>query len=162
MMGENAQAMRTGNKTPILVPPGTGKPLDFPGETVRVRISGEQTGGAYSIIETVVLPNSGAPLHRHDNEDEIFYIVEGEFDLTYGDKTHRVKPGTVAVLPKGEAHTYRNVGEEPGKILITIVPAGFEHFFEEVTDTGDAEEMRSAAERYRVEFPERPEPKPGS
>lgn len=47
-----------------------------------------------------------------------------------------LEPGAVAHLPKGIAHGFRNVGDCEGRLLVTIVPAGFEHFFAQVDRLG--------------------------
>lgn len=51
------------------------------------------------------------------------------FDLTPVKETE----GSLAILPRGVPHGFRNVGTTPGKILETITPAGFEKYFEELS-----------------------------
>lgn len=49
-----------------------------------------------------------------------------------GGKTIAAKPGTTLFAPRDVAHTYRHLGQTPGKLMCTITPAGFEGFFEEI------------------------------
>ena len=58
--------------------------------------TGEDTVGAYALFETLVPPNDpGPPPHLHKNEDEAFYILQGEFSFFLGDREYMAKPGTL-------------------------------------------------------------------
>jgi hypothetical protein len=65
-------------------------------------------------------------------------------------------PGGMALLPRGQAHTFKNVGPSPGRLLTVILPAGFEHFFEVVAERGlgddDADEIAAVAAGFGLEI----------
>ena len=105
-----------------------------------------------AVIEEIVPPGVGAPLHRHSREDEISYVIEGSFRIWRGDEVIDVGTGGVALLPRGQAHTFQNIGEGTGRLLTVIVPAGFERFFEVVAerDLGANDDDQVAA--VAVEF----------
>lgn len=120
-------------------------------------VASEETGGEYSVVETIVEPNQGPPLHVHESEDEIFCVIEGEFEIICGEDTFAVRDGDVAVLPRRLPHTFRNTGEKKGRLLQTISPGGFEHFFAEVSreinsKSPDFPKLLSIAERYNLQF----------
>jgi hypothetical protein len=71
----------------------------------------------------------GPPLHKHTREVEGFYIMNGEFTFQYGDTKLKAEPGTFVHLEKHIPHSFKSVGSDTGKMLTTIVPAGFENFF---------------------------------
>lgn len=103
-------------------------------ETVIVR---GDAGGALldaAVIEEIVPPSVGAPLHRHSREDEISYVIEGRFRIWRGDEVLDVGPDGVALLPRHQVHTFKNIGEGPGRLLTVILPAGFERFFKVVAE----------------------------
>src|ERR687884_475651 len=75
------------------------------GTTMLCRIAGEETGGAYSVVDNVVRPQGGPPPHRHENEDEVFYVLEGEFEFNYGGQTVVARKGEVVAVRKGVTHS---------------------------------------------------------
>ena len=42
--------------------------------------------------------------HKHDNEDELFYVLKGEFKMEFRDKTVEVKENEFIIVPKGIEH----------------------------------------------------------
>src|SRR6266568_3753681 len=91
-----------------------------------VKISGADTGGAYGLLEVTVRAGEGSPWHVHPDEDEWFYVLEGEFTVYVGEKRR-----SLAFGPKGVPHTF--IGETNGaKALIGFQPFHFEGFLREV------------------------------
>ena len=136
-----------------------------PGVCLRFLATGKDTNGAYTQIEHVVAPGGGPPAHRHQREDETWYVVEGRVEFRIGDVTLLAQPGDYLRGPRGMAHVFQNVGERTARVLMTFVPGGIEHFFMEVFQpVGDraatppappAEliaRMIQAAPRYGLEF----------
>jgi mannose-6-phosphate isomerase-like protein (cupin superfamily) len=78
----------------------------FLGALSRVRLSGEQTGGAFSPAENLSRRGSGSPVHVHDQEDETLFVLDGELRVLAGEEEHAAGPGTVAVLPRHVRHAY--------------------------------------------------------
>jgi len=117
---------------PILVPSDGGNKLSVLGLAMNVRIHGRDTGGVVSVVESIDQPGSGPPPHIHHREDETFQVLEGEYEFTCGEKTFTARKGATIFAPRGVPHTFRYVGQTPGRIMCTITPAGFEGFFEEV------------------------------
>ncbi|MEZ0481086.1 quercetin 2,3-dioxygenase [Planococcus sp. SSTMD024] len=108
---------------------GEGKKYWFLGTLMEVKVMGEETGGLFSILEEIDPPNFAAPLHIHHNEDEYFYVLEGEVTFTIGEQVISAKPGTFVFAPKDLAHMYKVEGTEPAKILSMLAPAGLEKLF---------------------------------
>jgi uncharacterized cupin superfamily protein len=67
--------------------------------------------------------------HYHLNEDEIFHVLEGQAAFLVNGKWHEVGPGGAAYMPRGVVHTFKNVGKQPSRMLISTTPSGFEKFF---------------------------------
>src|SRR3990172_1415662 len=137
--------------------PGQGKVLSVLGDFITCKISGVETGGLYSLVETNTPPQAGPPLHAHHREDEGFYVLAGEFEIQVGDRTLRATPGTFAFLPREIPHRFQNVGPTTGKLLVTISPPGFEKFFEEghnLSQQGPPQitEVVALGRKYDLEF----------
>src|SRR6188474_825703 len=83
---------------------GAGKTVWVVGDHYTIKASGEDTGGAYTLIEVLVPPQSGPPPHVHSREDEAFYIIEGEFEVHIDNQRVTAGPGAWVTLAKGSLH----------------------------------------------------------
>ncbi|HZG75357.1 MAG TPA: cupin domain-containing protein [Paenibacillus sp.] len=91
-------------------------------------LQGEDTGNRFSLIEFLLVKGADTPPHTHLNEDEHYYVLEGDITVQVGDETIRATPGTYVYLPRDVRHSYR-VESDQAKLLVGIFPAGFEQFF---------------------------------
>jgi quercetin dioxygenase-like cupin family protein len=125
---------------------------------VRFMIDGDESGGGFSLVEHPMSPRAlAAPLHRHLREDEYSYVLEGRVGALLGDEVLVAGPGDLISKPRNQWHTFWNAGDEPARILEIISPAGFERFFEELSDMGGAieaapEALAELGERYGLEL----------
>ena len=132
---------------------------------VRFMIDGHEAGERFSLVEHPMPPRAlAAPLHRHLREDEYSYVLEGRMGALLGDDVVEAGPGDLVFKPRGQWHTFWNAGDEPCRILEIISPAGFERFFQELSDLGGAmaaapEAVAALSERYGLEM--QPETIPG-
>lgn len=120
-----------------LVGSGEGEGWWIVGDFIRIKMPGDKTGGEFCVLETTSPPQHGPPPHRHSREDESFYILDGDFEFLSNDKTVRASAGCFVHAPRGSLHTYKNVGDKPGRFLVFVRPAGFENFFREIGRKGD-------------------------
>jgi len=118
--------------TPIQIPSDGGKKVNVLGIPMVIRVHGRDTGGAVSVVESHDVPNGGPPPHIHHREDETFQVLEGEYEFTVGDKSFVATKGTTVFAPRNIPHTYRYLGQTPGRLMCVITPAGFEKFFEAI------------------------------
>jgi mannose-6-phosphate isomerase-like protein (cupin superfamily) len=95
---------------------------------ITVKTSGAETGGAFSQIETDDPHGTGPPLHLHHNEDETFYVLEGEVTVVVGDERLDLSAGDFCFGPREIAHAYV-VRSERARMLVTASPAGIEQAF---------------------------------
>ncbi|MDY7094863.1 MAG: cupin domain-containing protein [Acidobacteriota bacterium] len=116
----------------VFVDDQAGKVWNIFGLKIVGKIFSDETGGQYSVIVSNVPPGGGPPRHVHQHEDELFYVLRGDFEFFSGDTTVRASKGALLSLPRGLPHGFRNVGEEPGVLINTISPGGFEAFFEAI------------------------------
>ena len=138
-----------------------------------VKISGNDTGGEYGLIELVVPEGVGSPWHVHHEEDEWFYVLEGEVTVWVADTKLSLKAGSFAFGPKGVPHTfYVESGE--ARFLVGLQPMQFEGFLREVGELApervvpppieghpDMERLAPIAERNGFEILGPPGPPPG-
>jgi mannose-6-phosphate isomerase-like protein (cupin superfamily) len=147
------------------VGPDEGK-MGFLGSIgVRFLIDGEETDQGFSLVEHPMSPRAlAAPLHRHTREDEYTFVLEGKVGALLGDEVLVAEPGDLVWKPRNQWHTFWNAGDEPARILEIIAPAGFERFFQELSDMGgalkaDPQELGELSARYGLEM--QPDSAPG-
>lgn len=131
----------TGSITPVsrkvISSPDTQAAIWFLGTLSQVRLSGEQTGGAFSLAANLNQRGSGSPVHVHDQEDETLVVLDGELQVFAGEEEHAAGPGTVAVLPRQLRHAYV-VTSATARFLTLHIPAGFEQFAAEAGEPAQA------------------------
>ncbi|HKU68560.1 MAG TPA: cupin domain-containing protein [Candidatus Baltobacteraceae bacterium] len=99
---------------------------------MRIKLGAGQSNGELTLIEDVIPPDSGPPLHVHEKENEAYYVLEGEFEFVCGSDRVAGGPGTFVFAPRGLPHRYKNVGAAPGRVLFGFTPGGIEEFFSEL------------------------------
>jgi mannose-6-phosphate isomerase-like protein (cupin superfamily) len=125
---------------------------------VRFMIDGSEADQRVSLVDHSMSPRAlAAPLHRHTREDEYSFILEGRMGALLGDDVVEAGPGDLVYKPRDQWHTFWNAGDEPCRILEIISPAGFEHFFRELSDMGgaikaDPDELAALNDRYGLEM----------
>ena len=120
--------MKSDDPQPIFVRPNSGKKLEF--RAVTHILTGQQTGGAYYLFESVFGPGIGNRLHIHRCEDEVGYVLEGALEIRLADQTVVVEAGSVAHLPKNVPHAIRNLLQTPSRYLFMTIPAGLDQWFD--------------------------------
>jgi quercetin dioxygenase-like cupin family protein len=110
-----------------------GQEFAVAGNTYRILISGEQTGGSFAVIDMLVPPGGGPAPHAHPNFRESFYVVEGQVDFKSEAGNYVAKAGAFVNIPLGGmVHCFKNTSSTPAHLLCTVVPAGLEAFFKEI------------------------------
>ena len=138
--------------------PRDGKAGNLGSIGVRFMIDGADSGGGFSLVEHPMPPRTlAAPLHRHANEDEYSYVVEGRVGAKLGDEVVYGEAGDLIFKPRNQWHTFWNAGDEPARILEIISPAGFEQFFAELAPLAaggapDPEAFGELCARYALDM----------
>ena len=98
--------------------------------TLDIKISGKDTNDDLSVLEQTGLTHKGGPpLHVHPNQDEWFYIIEGEYLFQIGEEKFQAKAGDTLFLPRNVKHAFAQLTEK-GKVIVSYLPAGkMEDFF---------------------------------
>jgi mannose-6-phosphate isomerase-like protein (cupin superfamily) len=101
------------------------------GQHVAIKLNSQDTNGTFTLAEITSYTNERVPPHVHVEMDEVFYTLEGTWEFTLADRTVVAPPGTFVHVPKGVAHSFRNAGIAPARLVDYHFPGGFERFFEE-------------------------------
>jgi mannose-6-phosphate isomerase-like protein (cupin superfamily) len=113
-----------------------GERLRFGEVELLVKADARTTAGAFALFEE--RDPVDTPLHVHEREDELFYVLEGEHVFQVGDQTSTAGPGALVFAPRGIPHAQRRVVPRTGRTLVLTAPAGLEGFFRELAEADRA------------------------
>jgi len=109
----------------------------------------EDSNGAFSLLEATLAPGNEPPPHVHSREDELFYVLEGEFDVYVGEEGFKVRKGECIFLPKLNPHTF--VIRSPRlRVLILYTPGGLEETFRKMSSPAQKLEPPTEALTYSM------------
>jgi quercetin dioxygenase-like cupin family protein len=140
---------------PVILAPGEGTRLDVLGDLITLLVSGKQTNGSFTVLSETSPPGGGTPLHTHYKEDEALYVLQGEYEIQCGDQAVRAGPGSFVFAPREIPHKLTNVSTGPSILVGIVSPAGFEGFWEEVSQLApppDIDKIMAIAKKYRLEI----------
>jgi quercetin 2,3-dioxygenase len=138
--------------------------VNFRGGVITFHADSTDTSGQFALLETKGGPGGEPPLHVHRNEDELFYVLEGQLKVLRGNEEITLGPGQSAFLPRNVAHTFK-IASSYARFLNYITPGGFEAYFrdlgrpldenatsEEPQDQIPVADLLRVAGRYSVTF----------
>lgn len=102
-------------------------------DTYTFLLSGGDTGGRYALIDMLVPPHGGPPLHRHDFE-EMFHVLAGEVEVTFRDRTVTARTGMTVNIPARAPHHFINATDEDARLLCMVTPPGLDEYFRQFGD----------------------------
>jgi len=149
-------------RKPFLLRRGQGQSVWSLGGRFTMKVTEADAGGRFSLVETLAFRSTEPPLHIHHNEDEAWYIVDGQMTFYVGDAVLEATAGSFVFAPSGIAHTF-TVDVEPTRVLVVASPAGFERFALELGEPATTDKPPSGlavpgpdvlapvAERYGIE-----------
>lgn len=126
------------------------------GDQVDMLVTQEMTGGSSATLVEISPPGGGPPPHRHLNEDETFFVIEGEYEFLVDGNWVKAFAGDSFYRRRGTVHTFRNCGTSSGRILIFVQPGGFQSYLEEISPLAVPDDMASLLDishRYGISFP---------
>lgn len=113
---------------PFLHGPGPENSRAIPGALFHFLATGEQTSNQFALIYIEVHKGNEPPAHTHKNEDESYYILEGQIRFWIGDKVYDAKAGDFVHLPKNIPHRFEILSDYVKEVM-WIAPAGLEKWF---------------------------------
>jgi quercetin dioxygenase-like cupin family protein len=110
--------------------------LFIAGGTYTILVSSQQTAGRYCLIDMRVPPGGGPPPHRHDFE-EMFTVLDRSVEFTFRGQQTVARVGETVDIPANAPHFFRNVFDQPARLLYMCSPAGQDEYFLRVGDPVD-------------------------
>lgn len=141
---------------PKIVKHNEGQLLNVLGDRQNIKLTGKDTNGSFTLIEQSNEPGIGIPPHEHQNEDEVFQVLEGQVEMTIGQEKTVLAAGDVIFCPRGVPHSWTVVGEQTSRAMLSIFPAGLEAMFEELSQLPagppDFEKVAAICGKYNLQF----------
>lgn len=140
MVSESSDSLMDGSagqrQAGILRSTGDSPAVHLGPNHVVFQLSGDETGGQYSLTEFTLAapPAPGPPPHIHEDADEAVYVFEGTLEMGIGDRVLTGSAGSVMLVPKGALHSLANSGTEPARFLVILSPPGYEGFWREMAE----------------------------
>ena len=141
--GRVALSAQTSRPPVVKVAAGSGRADDIiklpGGDRIHVKVATEDSGGTLFMTEQPIeRRGSGPPKHYHEEQDEGFYCLGGEYVVEIGEERFRLGPGDSVLGPRRVPHAFVYDGTGPGRILIGFTPAGrIEQFFRDLQKRGE-------------------------
>jgi len=85
-------------------------------------------------MEGIIPSGGGPPLHIHHREEECFYLLDGTFEITLGEKTFNASTRDFIQIPRGTIHKFHNMSSTTARMLLIFSPAGMDKYFEETLE----------------------------
>jgi quercetin dioxygenase-like cupin family protein len=150
IVDSRSKLMTEADARPVVRHPGEGQPVSAPAGQLTYKARGEETGGAVTLLETVVAPDEGPPVHVHINDDEFIYVLDGRLRVRLEEAVHEAPAGSFVFVPKGVAHTWCNAGDSGARLLVGFTPAApaMERFFERSAELADETRLADAFENF--------------
>jgi mannose-6-phosphate isomerase-like protein (cupin superfamily) len=102
--------------------------------TIDFKVTSEDSHGGMLVIENTSRGKGGPARHLHVDQDELFYVLDGEYLIEVGGDRFTIKPGDAILAPRQVPHVWAYTGNAVGRLLITFTPPGkMEAFFREVS-----------------------------
>ena len=127
------------------------------GIDMKVLLSTEATGGGISVLMAWQKPGEGPASHVHYDQEEMFFIVEGNIELTVDGRTSTAGPGTIVFIPRNVVHSFKNVGDTTACMLDWSLPGGQDHYFKAMAKLADSdafggEKMQEINKQFHTVF----------
>lgn len=123
-----AQSHHADAPPPFIVRSGSGRPggqwLVHGEKAFSVKVSGNDVGRKYAVLEIHTPPGLGPELHIHPGQNELFYLLKGSIGLQCGSDRVVLRAGDSFMAPADVPHAYVTLGDEPAHMLNLFDPAG--------------------------------------
>jgi len=133
-----------------------GRAFNVLGNELLLKVTSEQSGGAFELYQQTNPPGAGVPPHVHSREDETFHVVSGQVRFLVGEKWMEAGPGTTLWAPRNVPHGYQIVGQEPAVLLFIVSPPTMAPMFAELgalpPGPPDLAKVGEICGRYGVKF----------
>ncbi|MFI0544883.1 quercetin dioxygenase-like cupin family protein [Streptomyces canus] len=114
---------------PTFGPTAEREPFWFLGGQARILLPGAATDNRLSLMEFADPAGHAPPHHVHEDEEEVWFVLDGEVTFFVGDQRHDLAAGQVAYGPRGIPHSYLVRSPQGARMAVLYSPAFIEEYF---------------------------------
>jgi quercetin dioxygenase-like cupin family protein len=129
--------------TETQVPEG---PIPIFTSSIEILITSQASHYQCCVFVETAPPGGGPPPHMHDREEEIFQVLEGEFEFYVDGTWEPIAVGVPRLSMRGTYHGFRNVGQTPGRMMLTTLGGGIDEYFRRISGLRVPDDMEKLAE----------------
>lgn len=119
--------MQPDERKPIILGLKQGRRYDCGTMSAVFKADGIETSDRYSVSQWWLEPHSKGPgTHSHDENDELFFVIEGQPSILVGETWHELPAGSFAMIPAKTIHDFENRTAAPAGLFNVFIPGGFE------------------------------------
>lgn len=121
------------------------------GLTIEIVVSSEASDNTCCVFIETTPPGSGPPPHKHLREEEIFTVLDGDYEFFAEGAWTPLEIGRSVLSRRGTHHAFRNVGRTPGRIMLMTNNGGIDAYFRAIsrlTMPDDAGKLREISAHY--------------
>ena len=140
----------------IVLRPGEGRAIDLGNFAMSLKASGDETGGAFTLLEAAEPAGFGPPMHIHHDCGEAFFVLDGLYRIFIEAEEIDCPAGSFIWIPRGLRHGFR-VGALPSRKLNLYTPAAMLGYFDDLSaaitsDSATDERLDEIARAASVEI----------
>jgi mannose-6-phosphate isomerase-like protein (cupin superfamily) len=109
----------------------------------------DDTNGGFSLLDATLKPGNEPPPHIHSHEDELFYVLEGEFDVYVGEEAFKVGERECVFMPRLKPHAFA-IRSPQLRVLTLFAPGGLEEAFKKMNQPAERLELPEGMETYSM------------
>ena len=121
---------------------------DLGNDTFKLLLKGKDNQHNLTLIHSEIPPQKGSPLHRHQEFEEAYYLLEGQLDIVLDHHHQSIQAGTLVYVPRHTHHRYFNPTEKHAKILIWAAPGGIEDYIIALSEAKSPQEAEQITQQY--------------
>jgi len=142
---------------PTIVTADEAPPLKAFGLDLKILLATEATNGTLSVLMAWHKPGEGPPDHVHYSQDEMFFVLEGRYEVTAGGETATVGRGALVFTPRHVVHRFKNVGKTTACMIDFTMPGGHDHYFKAIAalaanDQSTGERVQEINRKFDTHF----------
>jgi quercetin dioxygenase-like cupin family protein len=111
-----------------------GQSVRVLGDLVCIKLPSAQSAHRMAVVTVEVPPGGEVPPHTHAQEEESYYLLEGEMLVQVGNTKVTIEAGDFVHVPAGTVHGYQNLSDQPIRFLAWAVGGAIDHFFLEMAE----------------------------
>ena len=125
------------------------------GEQIEIVVTSTDSNSTMVVAVQTSPPGGGPPPHRHLREEEVFTVLEGEYEVFNGTDWLLLKQGQTQLSPRGYYHAFRNVGSTEGRMMFCTNGGGLDEYFRLISALrlpDDMERMKEISDHFGYEY----------